>query len=420
MAFYHEDGLVPSWKNASAFAGKDGRVATLPDIARVRIATGIDDFPWNTYFTTNSAEYVGMSRGGNKIIVVAHGVGPMSTLDGILAAYKYQYSDKTRNRRGGRISRADFLKLESGAFGEVAIVDFADYVGRYDYPFLEHHSAVLAIKDKLLKARLGSEHTAYVNHHMRMARQYHRERGDGEEFNPIILQVGDASNRSYIHWNEDSDGALAHLLSVGALANVHLSDEGYPRYPVLACTFSVHEWQDGVRFVGVRADASLASVHSGIDLHRLLPDNWQLVVTDQNLGSTESRFHALMKFGNQWFTEYPKVGATLDTGEPKFHVTKLEKIGSPVTFKTTIGGWHGWLKYDIREVRGLAPQAANAYYFDGEIKIIYMEGNPEFHEVPVQFCRVEVDYSQRILRSKELASDLPRILHIAETLNLES
>ena len=32
MAFYHQDGLPAAWKQAMKFAGKGGRLATMPDI----------------------------------------------------------------------------------------------------------------------------------------------------------------------------------------------------------------------------------------------------------------------------------------------------------------------------------------------------------------------------------------------------
>src|SRR3989344_1320951 len=121
MAFYHPDGLVAAWKQASRFAGDEGRIATLPDIIDARLATKPGSVPWERYFTTRSAEYVGKSRGGNRIIVVAHGVGPMATLDGVIETYKWHYSDKNRDRRGGRITEEEFHNLESGRYGPVAV-----------------------------------------------------------------------------------------------------------------------------------------------------------------------------------------------------------------------------------------------------------------------------------------------------------
>src|SRR5437016_1386639 len=103
MAFYHPEGFVPAWKHCQAFIADNGRIATLPDIINARLRTpseGSDSVPWTTYFTTSSAEYVGVSPRGNRIVIVAHNVGPMSTLDGVLKAYSYEYKDRERTRRG--------------------------------------------------------------------------------------------------------------------------------------------------------------------------------------------------------------------------------------------------------------------------------------------------------------------------------
>ena len=100
MAFYHGNGLVPAWQQASRFASDTGRIATLPDIIDARLGSEPGTPSWERYFSTTSAEYLGRSRSGNRIIIVAHGVGPMATLDGILKAYSFEFNDKTRGRRG--------------------------------------------------------------------------------------------------------------------------------------------------------------------------------------------------------------------------------------------------------------------------------------------------------------------------------
>ena len=48
MAFYHQDGLPAAWKQAMRFAGKGGRLATMPDIVAARLATKPGDFPWES------------------------------------------------------------------------------------------------------------------------------------------------------------------------------------------------------------------------------------------------------------------------------------------------------------------------------------------------------------------------------------
>lgn len=114
LAFYHKNGFVPAFKQAMQYAGHAGRIGTMLDWVDARLATppyeklGMYDTsnptPWDQYYTTMSAEYVGISKGGIKILVVAHGIGPMATLDGVVEAYRHHYSDKTRQTEGGRIS----------------------------------------------------------------------------------------------------------------------------------------------------------------------------------------------------------------------------------------------------------------------------------------------------------------------------
>ena len=102
----------------------------------------------------------------------------------------------------------------------------------------------------------------------------------------------------------------------------------------------------------------------------------------------------------------------MDTGEPEFHVISLEKIGKPVKFTTTIGGYRGFFKYDIKEVEAIAPRGADVYTLAGDIEIISHEGNPEYHRVPVQFYRAEVDTSQRLIREDELCNDYKTLMKL--------
>jgi hypothetical protein len=69
MAFYHDDGLPAAWKQAMKFAGQGGRLATMPDIIAARIETQPGDMPWETYFTTLTAEYYGISQRGVPILI---------------------------------------------------------------------------------------------------------------------------------------------------------------------------------------------------------------------------------------------------------------------------------------------------------------------------------------------------------------
>lgn len=102
----------------------------------------------------------------------------------------------------------------------------------------------------------------------------------------------------------------------------------------------------------------------------------------------------------------------MDTGEPEFHVISLKKIGKPVEFTTTIGGYHGFFKYDIKEVEAIAPRGANVYDLAGDIEVIFHDGTPGYHRVPVQFYRAEVDTSQRLIREDELCNDYEALMEL--------
>lgn len=122
MAFYHPDGLIPSWKQALRFAGEGGRVATLPDIIGSRTVDPAEAPSWRSYFTTASAEYYGLSRRGNPVLAVIHGAGPLSTPEGCLEGYA---KDGSGRRRSGRIRKELFWKLLDGRFGDVFTVDWS-------------------------------------------------------------------------------------------------------------------------------------------------------------------------------------------------------------------------------------------------------------------------------------------------------
>lgn len=407
MAFYHGDGLVAAWKQASQFAGKGGHVATLPEVVQLRLNSAPGAIPWERYFTTASAEYVGIGLDGRRLLIVAHGVGPMATLDGILKAYSHHFNDKTRNNRGGRINQQEFWDLEQGKYGPVSIVDLEAYIARYEYPFMEFLQYDDACTDTVLLARLGDKAKDYCAAHRDHAKQYHLERGHGKR-DPYILQVEAASNCHYLYYPLEEGMAFAHLLSIGGLANV---SHEHSRVPSLACDVGCHEWSNGVRLAGVRADSSLDSIHEGPDVQNLLHRNWrnlmQPIKEPKPIG-----FRALMRVGKEWFTHYPKQGACMDSYEPEFHVLSAEKVGGPVEFRTTIGGYHMFVKYGIKEVEAIAPPGANAYAMVGEPWIVKSKGDPSHHAFRVQFYHLELDNTQRLMRAKQLAGDYNLLMEL--------
>jgi len=431
MAFRHQDGLPAAWKQAMMFAGEGGRLATMPDIVAARLETKPGDLPWEAFFTTLTAEYYGIGRSGRRILVIAHGVGPMSTLEGVQKAYSWQYQDKGRNRRGGRITQQEFWALEAGEFGEVSIIDLEEYLRRYEYPFIQILRSSEAMTDPLLRARLGPQAKDYVKAHTEAARLWHHEQAgfdpenkynlpnydqfldrrrsqhacDGAEgSDPYIVIVAAAANCFYGSLRKlrpIEDGyAIAHLVSTGSLS--HLYHEGNES---LVLDIRCHEWWDGVCVVGIQAGGNIQSgINEGPNAYNLLRKHWRdlLVSVDKQV---EVGFRALVQVGGQWFTQYPKVGGRMDTWEPEYLVTSIEKIGDPVIFRTTVGGYHGFFRFGVNEVQAIAPPTANAYFFVGEPQNEWHGGNPTHQTREVQFYRIEVDASKRMVRADELARD---------------
>lgn len=442
MGFFHQDGFVPAWKQAAWFAGENGRIATLPDIINGRLNQKLGSVPWEKYFTTRSTEYVGRTRGGNRILIVAHGIGPMATLDGILKAYSFHFKDTTRDRIGGRINYEEFYDLESGKFGDVAVIDLDRYLRENEYPFISHLRVSEAMVDPVLSARLGPKAEEYIQCHATLAREWHKnEAGELEEnrynlpdweqyldrrtaahlrysrenSDPLIVQVGGNSNCPYgptpdmeKHFGDKLKYPLekyglpiAHLLSIGQLVDMKGMGEDCAH---LTCDISCHGWYDGTRLAAICGSGELIDISEGPDPYKLLRRHWRKLM--QPLPRTANvGFRMLMKVGNNWFTQYLKQGAGMDTHEPEFLVTSMKPVGKPVKFVTTVGGFHGFVKYDVKEVKALAPRGANAYTTVGEWDIVWHKGNPEYHRTQVQFYQIEVDASQRLIREDELCND---------------
>ena len=108
--------IETAWKYALRYAGEEGHIATLPEIIEARELAhksfygnhhgemGRDEVPlmraWNQAYASASGEYVGTGADHRQKIIVAHGVGPLSTLDGITEAYDHDLQENP----GGVIS----------------------------------------------------------------------------------------------------------------------------------------------------------------------------------------------------------------------------------------------------------------------------------------------------------------------------
>lgn len=410
VGFYHSDGLVPAWNLAKKFAGEEGRIATLPDIIEIRLNNKPNDISWGNWFTTNTAEYFGIGKDGKKKIIVAHGVGPMSTLKGALKAYGYEYKDKTRHNNGGRITQEEFWKLESGQYGPVSVLDFDQVMFDFaifgvQYPFIESLDYEQCYWNSLLCARLGPKAKAYINLHLKIT--YENNNND----NPKLIELSNADNCGYLYRPIEEGLAMAHLISIGRLTNVTQSGQSSLRTEI-----GCHEWSNSNKFIGIRKDAKLNKIDKCIDSSDLLEKNWrQLMIPIENPIYPGTTIRRIINYTGQDFAEYPKKSNCLDTGEPEFLVLSKKPIGEPVNFKTTTGGTNCFFRYDLKEISVLAPPESNTYAFTEEIETIYVVGTrPCFHTTKIQFYRAQIDYSHRLIHASQLANDYDKMIELID------
>jgi hypothetical protein len=265
-AFYDYGGLVPAYQLAATYAGEHGRIAIMPDIVNARLHTKPDRplgtsnaaTPWTFYYTTASAEYTGFTKGGTKIIIVAHGVGPMETLEGMRAAYSfYRNNGDDDGEKGGRISWQEFLKLESGHYGDVSIVEVKPLLNRYEWPFREPLRVSKALAEPLLEARLGKRAKEYISRHRALTNEVWQEENlpDDPPTDPVIIFPH--APPFYMHFAPGKNFAYAHLLSVGPLLfGGGVGDEPFKLY----CEVATHDLTDGTRFVGVRGLGEIVNI----------------------------------------------------------------------------------------------------------------------------------------------------------------
>lgn len=423
MAFYHEKGFVPAFRQAMKFAGKDGHVGTMPDAIAARLTTppykelGVTDSskptPWDRYYTTMTAEYFGVLAGRTSVIV-AHGIGPMSTLQGVLDVYRYEFDDKSRNHRGGRISQAEFEKLARGEYGGVSIIDYEEYRNRFGDRLFRapsgYRRASEAARDPLLIARLGPQAHEYITRHAALARQYYQEQASIVVEDPYILDVSDPNNLPYWCCEVEPGLAFAHLTSIGGIGLVH--HQNGMQLPSWACDVGIHEWQDGVRLLGVHP-GSIGEVRDGPDAHKLLCKHWQELFEPSGLDHSPNGLFVLMQMPDKtWFTQMPKKGASTDSYEPEFRVTSMEKVGELARFYTESNYPVPIFRYDRREAQAVLPQGANAYELVGDPTRTGGAGSQE--TCLVQGYRIEVDHTKRLVRQDKLANDYDRMMQLAQ------
>ena len=378
IAFYSRQGFVPAFEHALAYAGENGHVATLLDIVAGRLTAKSGDPLWELYFTTLSAVYAGQSKHGKLAIIIAHGIGPLSTFNGILEAYK------KRSLYGGCIPQEEFRKLEDGAYGEVSVLDPKELLNTdlfHQALFGERWRAYLALDEV---QDCSPEESGVLN-----------------TFHPFNTENAFLDLAELQDWLKKTPGvASAQLLLVGALSQGLI---------LLGDSLS-HE----VRMLGMRPGAEEdLRVHPGLPptYEGLLEQHLEALWEPNSQGKKEATdgFWHLLEMGTMIFTDYPKMAKATDLNEPEFRVTHIERVGEPKHFCTTVDGYHGFM-YDINEVQRTAPSGANSY----TVKLEETDWAKGYHVASVLFYKATVDTSQRLIRMGEIHQNFKLTMSILD------
>lgn len=411
MGFYHGDGFVPAFSAAQAFAGERGHLGTIPDILESRLGSHPRSAAWSSYYTTLSSEFLGRSAGGTAILIVAHGIGPLTTKEGIMAAYRHEYKDrdKNRDRSGGRVDGDVFRKLEAGAFGDVHVVDIAASLAKYEFPYSSKREEEL-LTDPFWLARMGGPDLVrrYLARHREVAaeedypvgnrpvRMGQLMNGDGS-YSLVDRHEGPGRVVWFERLKEVEDGfARANLLAIGSLVNSHGDGRRDLQFDI-----GVHSWYDGTRFASYRETAPPgAPIHYGVE-RNLAAD--QLMAVAAHVPEDEKVTGGLevmvQSSDDQWFVQYPKQGASMDTGAPKHRVTSIAPVQSGITMDVEQPSPF-FFRYGLDSVRRIAPKGANGYALASEVR--QTKGGMS---VLVDFYRIEVDRSLTVPTYDEITRD---------------
>lgn len=416
MAFCHSKGFAPAWDMVQRYIQQGGQIATMPHIVAARMATSPLEAPWETWFTTLSAEYVGTSRGGAKLLIVAHGAGPLAAKDGILAAYRDEFAGKS-GQRIGRISMREFRKLENGHYGSVSIVDLGRYL-RNANAFSIALRGSQAEGDVVLYARLGEGVARYLMRQTAFARAWHQRAKESLHQNPPLnMGLEELQICRDMHQNEmqdpylvqlymgafsyrralQADEVLAHLLTITPLRKVSVDG-------IDALTFGVGllDWSGGFRFVGVPKGAEMAALHPGWNYREQVAKNW-IGLMVRLARPAKIGFRELVRLGDNFFTVRTE-GFISGVREPQFRVTKMKPLGTS-ELSLSVRGSDSFFAYDLREIRDAAPSGASGFTF-GKIQAIKDDaGSVIKYRAAVTFYDATVYTSQQLRRESDVQDD---------------
>ncbi len=395
MAFSDGQDYVRVAALARAFAGDGGRVATVPDVVAARLETPETDPSWERFFTTSTAEYVGLSRAGIPIIVTAHGIGPLAEIDGVLKAFA-----DGRGRHGhGCIPREEFLRIADGAYGAVAITELQALYRLRRFPLLEMLTYDQACDDPLVRARLGEDAEAFLARHRLMSRRWLREEDLGTRGNDCVLSLQDTERCGYGGLKLDDGWARAHLIDVSPLTDYGHGHWDGPRWHrSLVTELSCHAWGRRTGALGIRGADPVDGIHPGPEITAAaFARLWRRLVQPVSVRYPKTYVHPLTSFGGLWFTRYEGTGIGPDDGQPAHPVRKLESAGHVAELRMPIAdGDHRTVTLDARRIRDASMPWANAYRILAPPRTVWTGNRATHHAVRVEYCVADIDTSRRV------------------------
>lgn len=259
--FFQMSDLAKAAAQAMRFAGDGGRLGTMLDVVDARLATTLGSNAWEKYWTTNSWEFRGRSRGGVELLAVHHGGGPLGTPEGMAEAY----ARSSREDVGARIPQQLFWDFLDGKYGPVATVELKPYIAlKEEFGHVPFCSMIVpAVEcvalDPLLLARLGRRGRDLLVQHLELAYAMCDERG--YERSPFLVMLDGPSNCSYEFREIPDDVAFAHMLAIGQpmiLSHlVHQPDGNRKSVSSLVVEIGCHARGNGVRMFGIRGSEPL-------------------------------------------------------------------------------------------------------------------------------------------------------------------
>ncbi|MDR2541379.1 MAG: hypothetical protein LBD11_06590 [Candidatus Peribacteria bacterium] len=409
LYIWNED-LLSVYKIAKALTKRRNgrRIATLEDIITIRAQYPKTPESWETWFTSGSTIYIGTSSKGEKLIVIAHHLGPLTTIKRVEKFTKSALKEGGRTADGWKgcrkITQEEFDALIEGKYGKVDIFPLEQYEEAI-YSLLRsgHYPIDLIRNNPLLKSLLGRSGEQFIEKHLEISRAYAKKKRKEEGAGEIILTVNLEDNHGLdvLHTFDQKYFKKVEWPTQPIAGFLCLENPSHWGNKELSISTEI-DWESG----GRSAKFIILTGEGNTELQEIKTDpllNQEKCLVDNPAGE-KADFFSLIKKGEKFFVETPKIGDRLDTGEIKYPVNSIEKIGKESSFITTDIMF--FLKYDINEVKAVAPKGANAYLIIGSVS------PGDRVEVPVQFYHIEIDTSKRILSPEELYNNFELLCEI--------